>query len=99
MGAAKAINLGSWDKCPAYCYDFFFPSIPVLLSRIIHHSHSFTRLEINHHIYFIYHTFDIQILASSDYFFFPSLPVSLSRIIHHSQMKRYSFLLDIFKTK
>ena len=32
-------------------------------SRIIHHSHSFTRLEIYHHIYFIYHTFNIQILA------------------------------------
>ena len=30
----------------------FFPSMPVSLSRIIHHSHSFTRLEIYHHIYF-----------------------------------------------
>ena len=29
------------------------PSMPVSLSRIIHHSHSFTRLEIYHHIYFI----------------------------------------------
>ena len=28
-------------------------SMPVSLSRIIHHSHSFTRLEIYHHIYFI----------------------------------------------
>ena len=27
------------------------------LSGIIHHSHSFTRLKIYHHIYFIYHTF------------------------------------------
>ena len=33
---------------------FFFPSMPVSLSGIIHHSHSFTRLEIYHHIYFIY---------------------------------------------
>lgn len=42
----------------------FFPSMPVSLSRIIHHTHSFTRLEIiYHHIYFIYHTFDIEILA------------------------------------
>ena len=32
---------------------FFFPSMPVSLSRMIHHSHSFTRLEINHHIHFI----------------------------------------------
>ena len=30
----------------------FFPSMPVSLSRIIHHSHSFTMLEIYHHIYF-----------------------------------------------
>ena len=35
----------------------FFPSMPVSLSGITHHSHSFTRLEIYHHIYFIYHTF------------------------------------------
>ena len=27
--------------------------MPLSLSRIIHHSHSFTRLEIHHHIYFI----------------------------------------------
>ena len=33
-----------------------FPSMLVSLSGIIHHS-SFTRLEIFHHIYFIYHTF------------------------------------------
>ena len=32
---------------------FLFQSMPVSLSRIIHHSHSFTRLEIYHHIYFI----------------------------------------------
>ena len=31
----------------------FFPSMPVSLSGIINHSHSFTRLEIYHHIYFI----------------------------------------------
>ena len=31
----------------------FFPSMPVSLSGITHHSHSFTRLEIYHHIYFI----------------------------------------------
>ena len=30
----------------------FFPSMPASLSRIIHHSNSFTRLEIYHHIYF-----------------------------------------------
>ena len=36
---------------------FFFPSMPVSLSGIIHHSHSFTRLKIYHHIYLIYHTF------------------------------------------
>ena len=35
--------------------DFFFPSMPVSLSGIIHHSHSFTRLEIYHHIYFNIH--------------------------------------------
>ena len=35
------------------------PSMPVSISRIIYHSHSFTRLEIYHHIYFMYHTFDI----------------------------------------
>ena len=40
-----------------YFSDFFFASMPVSLSGIIHHSHSFTRLEIHHHIYFIYHTF------------------------------------------
>ena len=34
---------------------------PVSLSRIIDHSHSFTRLKMYHHIFFIYHTFDIQI--------------------------------------
>ena len=33
--------------------DFFFLSMPVSLSRIIRHSHLFTRLEIYHHIYFI----------------------------------------------
>ena len=33
---------------------FFFPSMPVSLSGIIHHSHSFTRLKIYHHIYFIF---------------------------------------------
>ena len=40
-------------------YSDFFPSMPVSLSRIIYHSHLFTRLEIYHHIYFIFHTFDI----------------------------------------
>ena len=30
----------------------FFPSMPLSLSGIIHHSHSFTRLEIYNHIYF-----------------------------------------------
>ena len=29
------------------------PSMPVSLSGIIHHSHSFTRLKIYHHIYLI----------------------------------------------
>ena len=48
MGA-KAIKLGSWEHS-----GFFFPIMPVSLSRIIHHSHSFTRLEIYRHIYFIY---------------------------------------------
>ena len=34
----------------------FFPSMPVSLSGIIHHSHSFTRLKkkIYHHIYLMY---------------------------------------------
>ena len=32
--------------------------MPVSLSRIIHHSHSFTRLEIYHHIYFMENVVD-----------------------------------------
>ena len=32
---------------------YHFPSMPVSLSGIIHHSHSFTRPEIYHHIHFI----------------------------------------------
>ena len=35
----------------------FFPSMPLSLSGITHHSHLFTRLKIYHHIYFIYHAF------------------------------------------
>ena len=65
MGA-KAIKLGPWDKhvigisnrkvlgsTPDRSTRIFFPSMPVSLSGIIHHSHSFTRLKIYHHIYFI----------------------------------------------
>ena len=32
----------------------YYSSMPVSLSGIIHHSHSFTRLEIYHHIYVMY---------------------------------------------
>ena len=46
MGA-KVIKLGSWE------YAEYAECMPVSLFRIIHHSHSFTRLEIYHHIYFI----------------------------------------------
>ena len=42
---------------------FLFLIMPVSLSRMIRHSHSFIRVEIYHHINFIYNTFEIQILA------------------------------------
>ena len=42
---------------------FLFSEYACVTFQNNHHSHSFTRLEIYHHISFIYHTFDIQILA------------------------------------
>ena len=53
-------------------------------SGIIHHSHSFTRLKIYHHIYFIYHTFRHSNPSSMQDVC--PMPVSFSGIIHHSYL-------------
>ena len=58
------------------------------LSRIIHHSHSFTRLEIYHHIYFKITL--ISLLAHG--------PGELKRVSHPAVISSVSFHLDHLRT-